>query len=337
MPSPLADAVSGLVNWLPAPLEAVAVCERGAPRPLRRGEPVTVLTWNLQFCGSRHHWFFYDGGPDVHVPPQHVAEALEGVGALLDREQADLVLLQEVDRDSARTGRVDQLAALLARRPVARWMSTPYHRSRFVPVPPRTPLGRIDLELAVLSAYPLGAGVRTALPMLREPWIRQQFNLHRALLTTTVPIDGGGELAVGVTHLSAFSRGDGTLAAQVDVLRAWIEAQRAAGRSFVLAGDLNLLPPGDDPARLGAGASEYAEGSPPVARLFEVARSAVPADRLLDPAAYTYLPPGAVTPDRVLDYVFVSDDLVVQEAGPVPMDPMISDHVPVRVRFVLPD
>lgn len=335
-PGRLAEGLSGLVNWLPRPEEAVApVRGPDPPRALRRGDELRVLSWNLQFCATRRWHFFYDGGPDVYADEASVRAGLDAVGRTLGEEAADLVLLQEVDRDSARTGRVDELAALRAAAPHAAWASTPYHRSRYVPHPPRRPLGRMHMDLAVLSRFALDGADRLALPPLREPWLRRQFNLQRAVLAVDVPVADGPPLAVAVTHLSAFSRGDGTMPRQVAALAAWMEARRAEGRSFVLGGDLNLLPPGDDPARLGPEAAEYADRPNPIEALIPRFRSAVPAARLLDPALRTYLPPGAERPDRVLDYLFVSDDIEVVEAGPLAVEPWVSDHRPLRAHLRL--
>ena len=47
-----------------------------------------------------------------------------------------------------------------------------------------------------------------------------------------------------MTHLSAFSFGDGTLEKQVAAVKAWMEAQ-PEGRPWILAGDFNLLPQAD--------------------------------------------------------------------------------------------
>lgn len=335
-PGRLAEALSGLVNWLPRPEEVVApVRGPDPPRPLRRGDELRVLSWNLQFCATRRWHFFYDGGPDVFVDAAAVRAGVDAVGRTLAEVGAELVLLQEVDRDSARTGRVDELAALRTLAPHAAWACTPYHRSRYVPHPPRQPLGRMHMDLAVLSRFELVGGRRLALPPLREPWLRRQFNLQRAVLAVDVPVEGGPPLAVAVTHLSAFSRGDGTMPLQVRALAAWMEARRAEGRPFVLAGDLNLLPPGDDPARLGAEAVEYADRPNPIEALLPRFRSAVPPERLLDPALRTYLPPGASTADRVLDYLFVSDDLEVAEAAPLAVEPWVSDHLPLVARLRL--
>lgn len=320
--------LTGLV-YRPAPVEDVPVIATGVPRsPLRRGEPFTVLSWNVQYAAGREQHFFYDGGDAVRVDPAAVRSVLPGLAAGL--AGADLALLQEVDRDSDRTGRIDELALLVPG--FQSWVSAPYHRSRFVPAPTRHPLGRMELHLALLSRFPLGDARRLALPLLREPRVRRAFNLKRALLEARVPLADGGALDVGVTHLSAFSRGDGTLPAQVGVLRAWMDERAAAGRPFVLAGDLNLLPPGDDPARL-PDAVEYADRPNPLDELLRRFRTVFPVGRLLDPDVRTYQPFGC-PPDRVLDYVFVSDDVEVLDARVDATS--LSDHRPIRAVLRLP-
>ena len=112
--------------------------------------------------------------------------------------------------------------------------------------------------------------------------------------------------------------------------------REAAGRPFVLAGDLNLLPPGADPARLGADAGEYADDPNPVQALLSAHRSVFPAADLLRPDHRTYLPYGAAQPDRVLDYVFVGPGVEVEDARVLQEHRDLSDHVPLRADLRLP-
>ncbi len=301
------------------------------PVPLRRGsllepdQPFTVLVWNLQFCAGRSVEFFYDGGPAVHVEPSAQARTLAAVCDVLAEQRPDLALLQEVDRDSARTQRQDQLQPLLRTVDWAGWASTPYHEARYVPVPPQRPLGRIGLHLAVLSRFPLRPGVRHDLPRLDEPRWRQALNLKRALLALPVPLRGGGILQAGNTHFSAFSRGDGTLGRQVAAAAAWMRRDPA----FLLGGDLNLLPSGDDPARLTRDRENYTDLGNPLDRLTTEFRD-ISGDAVADPAWRTYLPFGADQPDRRLDYLFAGRRLEVLDACVLPGCEDISDHLPLR-------
>lgn len=312
-----------LLNWIPADELAVPVVRRRPAGPHDPARPLTVLSWNVQFCGTRRHHYFYDGGPDTAPSPANARDGLAGVRRVLAELRAeglDLALLQEVDRDSARTGRVDQLAELA--KDWETWVSTPYYKSVFVPSPAPRPLGRMNLHEAILGRLELGPARRLALPGLEEPPLRRAFNLHRAILATTVPLTDGRRLHVAVTHLSAFSRGDGTMARQVDVLRRWIDG--CGDDPFVLGGDLNLLAPGDDAARLGKDAREYVEDV--LGRLTEVAK------RVPTLGEHTYLPPGSNAPDRTLDHLFFSRGVTIESHRVVTVPPWLSDHWPLLAR-----
>ena len=307
---------------VPGDRENVPVVHDGPAATLLPGQRFRVLTWNIQFAGTRRHHFFYDGGDAVAVPADDVREALDGIVAVLARLDPDVALLQEVDRRSGRTGYVDELDRIHRGFPAARRLSTSIHRSAWVPHPLRHQLGPVDLHQAVLSRFELDRGVRIALPPLREPALRQAFNLHRALLVGTGP-----DLTFATTHLSAFSRGDGTLPAQVARIVAWIDGLR--GRPWLLGGDFNLLPPDDDPRRLGDEAAEYADHPSPLLPLFARGRSVIPEASAGDPQPRTYLPPGADAPDRVLDWIFVSPHLTVERAWVEPVPAWLSDHRPI--------
>jgi endonuclease/exonuclease/phosphatase family metal-dependent hydrolase len=274
-----------------------------------------VLSWNIQFAGSRDLHFFYDGGDAVHVPPPVVDRTLAGIAAHV--READLALIQEIDRGARRTNFVDELPALAAGFPA--WASACYHRVRWLPHPTRVPLGRVEFHLAALSRFAMRDARRVQLPRMNEPRWRRALNIKRCLLDAELPIEGGGALSVAVTHLSAFTKGDDTLVRQVAAVAEWMESRP---KPWILAGDFNLLPPGDDPARL-PDAVEYSHETNPMERLIPRFRSALPPD------AYTYQPFGG-RPDRVLDYVFVSDDVEVLSAEAAPSD--LSDHLPLRVR-----
>ncbi|MCB9743729.1 MAG: endonuclease/exonuclease/phosphatase family protein [Alphaproteobacteria bacterium] len=326
----LAALPYGLIRWAeytPAPEEDVAVDCTGQAATLAPGQTFKVVSWNIQFSGGRARHFFYDGGEDVQVPAQEVQDTLDGLSRTLRELRPDLALLQEVDRDSARTGGVDQLPPLAGELRTPCVASAPYFKSRFVPFPPGDFLGRMDMHLAIVSRFGLRQARRVQLPLLDEPRWRQAFNLKRALLTAELPVEGlDRPLAVAVTHLSAFSKGDGTLDKQVDVLEAWMRA-RPADQPWILAGDLNLLPPGDDPKRVDGG-EFYADDPNPIERLIPAFQEVLGAERQLAANARSYLPPGAQEPDRKIDYAFVGGPLEVLQAQ-VPRGPAsLSDHLP---------
>jgi endonuclease/exonuclease/phosphatase family metal-dependent hydrolase len=318
----------------PSPVQVVG---RGAAPPLEPGRPFTLLVWNVQFCAGRSREFFYDGGDAVHAEPGDVTRTLDRVAGVLREQQADVVLLQEVDRASARTGFVDQHAEILARTPFPCHASTPYHDNRYVPYPPQQHLGRVGVHLSALSRFSMAEGTRWPLPPLAEPWIRRQFNFRRALLELSLPLTDGRTLGLFDVHLSAFSRGSGTLARQIAAVTELVDRTARFGRPVVLGGDFNALPPGDDPKRLGAGAVEYEAEPDALAPLFERYGSAIPLEAHRDePERWrTWVPFGADEAERAIDHAFVAG-VEVLDAAVLSGVTDASDHLPLRVELVVP-
>lgn len=309
-----------------------AIVGSAAAPVLEVGRPVSILCWNVQFGAGRSQKFFYDGGDAVHVPPSEVTATLDRIGRVLRDYAPDIVLLQEVDRGSDRTGRVDQHAELLARAPYPCHTSTPYHRNRYVPFPPSNHLGRIDMHLSVFSRFRMTDAIRWRLPELMESWVRRQFNLRRALLELTVPLSDGRTLGLFDVHLSAFSRGDGTLPRQLDTI---VRRLGTRGPPFVIGGDFNALPPGDDPTRLGTDAALYADEGDPIGVLYDTFPSAISAEAHRDtPERYrTWLPPGLDEADRAIDHLFVSPGVEVLDATVLTGITDASDHLPMWVEL----
>lgn len=321
--------------WFPDDVEPVDVtCDSAQELPV--GKPIKVLMWNVQYGASRVPHFWYDGGQDVSVRPEYVERTLDRIAEVVREHDPDVILWQELDRDSRRTGFVDQYAELLARTPYPCHCATPYHKVGYVPAPGHEPLGKVDMELGVFSKYALGAATRVQLPLLDEPWWRQAFNLRRALLEVEMPVAGGGTFTAFNTHLSAFSKGDGTLDKQIRVLHDAMTARETAKQPWLLGGDLNSLPPGDDPARLGDEGVEAYSVPTPVKVLFDRFTSAMPLRGMeMEPARwFTYLPWGADALDRTIDYVFVGRRVTVRDVQ-VLQELDVSDHMPILVEMVI--
>ena len=113
----------------------------------------------------------------------------------------------------------------------------------------------------MFSKFEIGASVRrVALPPIKtDSYITRFFNLRRAVQCVSIPCADGTSIEVLNTHLSAFSNNDGTVEAQVAVLRRLLSS---CGKRWILAGDFNALPPGVDPETLSAeAASDHVEGA----------------------------------------------------------------------------
>ena len=168
-----------------------------------------------------------------------------------------------------------------------------------------------------------------------EPVWWQWFNLRRALLDVRALMDNGRELALLNTHLSAFSNNDGTLFEQVGQIDRHLTALEDSGVAWVLGGDFNALPPGDDVKRLGEEGASYGPETP-MAKLYE-RYTPIWTERMVrdaPKAIRTYLPFGATEPDRTIDYGFVGREVSLLGAE-VLQERDISDHLPFVIRLSL--
>jgi endonuclease/exonuclease/phosphatase family metal-dependent hydrolase len=160
---------------------------------------------------------------------------LELTLASLRRLDADLVALQEVDRDLPRSGRVDQARVLgealgMAWRFAPALLGTPGDSEGRRPVEPGAPdPGGPAYGIALLSRLPLGTVETLQLPRRggEEPRVAQ---------VAEVAV-GDGRLTVTGTHLSFVARSG---AAQ---LRALLRRLDGLGGRRLLLGDLNLCWP----------------------------------------------------------------------------------------------
>jgi len=339
-------------TYHPAGAEAVpVVCQDGAGEPgaapprARVGQPLKVMTWNVQFMAGKGYVFFYDvldgSGPDERPSPQAIAHTLDEVARVVRDEDPDVLLLQEVDDGAARTDGLDELAELLRRLPgrrgchAAAW----YWKAAFVPHP--RILGRVGMKLVTLSRYEIARATRYQLPEMPADPLTRQFQLKRAVLETVLPMAGpdgrgeAGELVILNTHLDAFAQGSDTMERQVTQVLALLAEQDRAGRPWVLGGDFNLLATRGAYERLGAKQRAYFNPSTELAPLTARYRT-VPSPAEIDgPEGVrwtTHFPndPAVDHPDRTLDYLVLSPGIELGEHRVRRRDTLaISDHLPV--------
>ena len=291
-------------------------------------KPLTVCVWNVQYgAGIRQH-YFYDGGDAVSAPRDEVEQGIKKIGDAIAAIDPDVVLLQEVDRRSRRTHKIDELKVLRDRLDFPCAASAAYWRVPYVPHPKHEHVGRIGMHLCTLSKYQLQDAKRHQLPLLKESRVRQLFNLRRCVLET--PLLNGPTLFN--THLSAFSYGDGTVERQVSRLRELVSGKD----SFLLAGDLNSLTPYENAASLAKDeAALYPESNTPAAPLYDDA-GIVPLWRDASARRATYKPWTSPAPDRTIDHAFCSPGAAFAGGKVEATDGYLSDHQPVVFEVSFP-
>lgn len=189
-----------------------ACAARPAPGP---GTPVRVLTYNIH------------AGKDADG-----ALNLEQVAALIDSLDADIVLLQEVDRRTARANGADHLAELerLTRRHAVFAKSLDYQGG--------------DYGIALLSRWPIDSAVTVPLAV-QPPQERSGGSREPRVGQHAVVRSPAGPLHVINTHVDA--AGQGTFRKQeIITLLARIRNAVPAHAPVIFGGDLNARPATDE-------------------------------------------------------------------------------------------
>ena len=249
----LVVAVGALLGWLtatefnPAPVEAAELICAGGTENVKLGEPLTVLSWNIGYGGlGKDSDFFMDGGKNTKSADEAQVRAyLDGIAATLEAQDANIVLLQEVDKDSARTYGIDERASLsngMNCESFALNYSCP-----FVPNPNTLiidPLGKINSGLYTMTEdLYIERAERISLPCPFS-WPLRIANLKRCLLVSYLPIEGSDKQLVLVNlHLEAYDDGEGKIA-QTNQLREFITDEYEKGNYVIAGGDFNQVFPG---------------------------------------------------------------------------------------------
>lgn len=221
------------------PLETVGQTQK----ELRLGDSVSVISWNIGFGALGDNAdFFMDGGTMVKPSTrERVQENVEAVTDFLASEEADLVLLQEVDEKSSRSYYLNQcelIADGLSDAGLSYENSLAYNfKSLYVPYP-LPPIGRVQSGQVSLSAYPVAEASRVALPCPFSYPVRLA-NLKRCLLIQRIPIAySDKELVVINLHLEAYDDGEGKIA-QTQMLAKLLAKEAEKGNYVIAGGDFN--------------------------------------------------------------------------------------------------
>ena len=190
-------------------LELRTLSPDAAPIP---DEELSILSWNIGYAGlGREQDFFMDGG--THARPgsaEIVNRYLNGIRSSIAGQNADLVMLQEVDTNSARTYSIDETTALIRNTGVhALNYSCPFVP---LPLPPQTPMGKVHSGLFTTTDYAVSGAERISLPCPFS-WPLSTANLKRCLLVSRLPLEGSNhELVLVNLHLEAYDDGEGKAA-----------------------------------------------------------------------------------------------------------------------------
>ena len=231
------------------PDEKELIAQPENPSILKDSLTISLLTWNIGYAGlDKDMDFFMDGGEKVITPEDRCLENISGVSDFLKKNDTiDFILIQEIDRNSKRSYRIDQY------KKVAGILSTHHpffaknYKVFFVPVPPANPMGKVLSGIATFSKFTPLSSTRYSLPG-HFGFPTQLFQLDRCFMVSRYKIENGKELVLINTHNEAFDKGGIIRKAQMERLKEFVLNEYNSGNYVIAGGDWNQYPPDFKPS-----------------------------------------------------------------------------------------
>ncbi|MCX6303698.1 MAG: endonuclease/exonuclease/phosphatase family protein [Bacteroidetes bacterium] len=315
---------------------------------------VRVMTWNIRFGAGRLPWFGDACGNRVILTEEEVYSSLQIIADKINAVKPDVLLLQEVDLNSKRSGYINQLRWILNHTYFNYAAYGSQWKAQFIP---SDGLGRMDEGNAILSRWKISDAKRIQLALRSDQdKLTRYFYERCCMVTGRIEIPHVNNLYAVNIHASAFATDD-TKHKHLVQFRDELGRIGSSGGWFVAGGDLNTLPPGSDttdyciqdmcPSESFHGAGDnpmHKEGSnydPEkhwLDSLYTDYHSAVPTEMYAASQFryFTHTTRGTHFWDRTLDYLFTNNQWVANSVVTHQDATRASDHAPVSVLFILP-
>ena len=230
------------------PEEKEMISQSDDPSLLNDSLTLSFLTWNIGYAGlDKDMDFFKDGGTKVITPEDNCRENVSRIeDFLLRNDTIDFIYIQEIDKDSKRSYRIDEYENISKNLPGYNPFFAMNYDVFFVPAPPAKPMGKVVSGIATYSKYTPESSTRYSLPG-DFGFPTQLFYLDRCFMVNRYKLSGGKELVLINTHNEAFDEGD-IRKAQMEKIREYIMNEYNSGNYVIAGGDWNQYPPDFVPA-----------------------------------------------------------------------------------------
>lgn len=233
-----------LFIWGPGPLPKPGRYEHpihvyGNPAPTTSADRIRVMTYNLGYgygLGS--------DGLDYH-PKTHeeIGKAIREMGEVIRTDNIDIVLIQEIDFQSKKSGDLNQLKLLAELTGLSYSAEAVVWNANYVPFPywpPSYHFGRVLSGGAVLSRFPIVDNQVTLLKKPDEnPGYYNRFYLYRFHQVVGIAVNGE-TLYVVNNHLEAYRTAN-----RMEHAHSLVNIVNELGKSknvVLVGGDMNALP-----------------------------------------------------------------------------------------------
>jgi len=347
-------ACEPLVNTFDDTEDAVMYVSKAKSSRPSNPDTIKAMTWNIRFGAGRLAWFGDCCGDRVILTDREVKLNLKSIAEKIVDIDPDIILLQEVDRCSKRTGYVDQIRWLLENTELNYAVYASNWDAQFIP---SDGLGRMDMGNVIMSRWEITEAKRLQLPLRGDQdGLTRYFYLRRNILTAKIAIPQLDDFCVVNVHTSAFST-DNTKRNQIDRFKALLDEIDDSGGLFIAGGDLNELPPGskitdfclkdmcpgesyhnpgDNP--LHKEGSNFTQEQDWLTSLYDSFQSALDLDdyQINNTSYFTHSVGTDTIWDRKLDYLFTNGNWLPDLSITHLEARHLSDHAPVMASFVIP-
>lgn len=211
-----------------------------------QGKPFRIMTWNIGYGALGDNAdFFMDGGKMVNTADEErVRYNLDGITEGIIEDNADIYMLQEVDRDADRSHNIDEAAEIT--NALAEIEDKSYQtmfannfKALFVPFP-IPPIGKVNSGIYTASDFRCQRADRIQLPSPFK-WPVSTANFKRCLLVTRIRLSGSSRYLVLINaHLEGYDVEDGSgKEAQTKVLMDVMQKEYDDGNYVIVGGDFN--------------------------------------------------------------------------------------------------
>lgn len=206
---------------------------------------ISLTTFNVGYgTMDKNVDFFMDGGKMSRgISKEITLDNLHAIENILINLNSDILFLQEVDVNSTRSYKINQLEQF---QDIFSDYSSNFainYKVPFVPVPIDKPHGTVLAGITTFSKFNITSATRYDLPG-KSSFFVQLADLDRCILVNRHPVDNDKELVTINAHLSAYDKGGLIRQIQLDYIKILLEEESEKGNYVIIGGDWNQQIPG---------------------------------------------------------------------------------------------
>lgn len=238
-----------LAEYKPDWIEPVSPLSTGSQLTLAPVDrPITFVSWNIGYASlDAQNDFVMDGGTQSLARSANaVVSNMQSIEKTLADINADMIFLQEVDKDSRRSFKFNEIDFLIKAFPRYEAFHAKNFDAIFVPFPVSNMMGRTYSGLLTMSSFKSTSALSYQLPGEFD-WPIRIANLKRCMSVLEIPTAHAGKMLYAINvHLSAYDSGGFLRSQELEFVRQYIVSRYNEGHYVVVGGDWNSLFPAVD-------------------------------------------------------------------------------------------